>query len=114
MYNPFLNLIYIISCLSDVYNSLIIFFYMIFSDFKNLPFVGIYRMGTPCLLIRDPELYKCVAVKNFKNFYNNDIEIDKKVDPIFGKNAFALRGAEWKATRSTLTPCFTSQKVCYN
>lgn len=62
-------------------------------------------------MIREPELIKNIVVKDFKHFQNNDIDIDKNVDRIFGRNPFALKGNEWKTKRAQLTTCFTSGKV---
>lgn len=70
-----------------------------------------YKMLTPTLLIREPELIKCITVKDFKHFQNNDFNIDKDVDKIFGRNPFVLKGQEWKTKRAQLTACFTSGKV---
>lgn len=62
-------------------------------------------------MIRDPQLIKNVLIKDFKYFQNNDFHVDQEVDKIFGRNPFALAGAEWKAKRAQLTVCFTSGKV---
>ncbi|KAG5874550.1 hypothetical protein JTB14_026850 [Gonioctena quinquepunctata] len=83
----------------------------IYRKYEGYPFVGIYKFTTPCILIRDPEFIKNVVVRDFKNFHDNDIEVDKEIDPIFGRNPFVLRGAEWKSTRAQLTTCFTSGKI---
>lgn len=73
--------------------------------------VGIYRLFTPCLIIRDPELIKDMSIRNFKNFQDNDVLLNEKTDHVFGRDPFYLRGTEWKAKRSQLTSCFTSGKV---
>nr|WET52718.1 cytochrome P450 [Phaedon brassicae] len=83
----------------------------IYRKYEGYPFVGIFRATTPALLVRDPDFVKNVLVKDFKNFHDNDIHIDKEVDPIMGRNPFILKGAEWKTTRVQLTSCFTSGKV---
>lgn len=89
--------------------------YFCFSKYKEYPFVGIYHLLRPCLLIREPEMIKNIMVKDFKYFQNNDIDIDKKTEKIFGRNPFVLKGQEWKNTRAQLTSCFTSGKVyCIN
>ncbi|XP_049821971.1 cytochrome P450 6j1-like [Aethina tumida] len=87
------------------------FFNDIYKDWPGYPFVGIYKSGTPALLVRDPDLLKAITVRNFKSFYDNDVYLDKKNDPILGRNPFFLRGEEWKQTRGLLTPCFTSGKM---
>lgn len=82
-----------------------------FRKYEGYPFVGIYRTMSPCLLIREPELIKNIVVKDFNHFVDNDVPMDKKVDPIFGRNPFVLRGTEWKTKRQQLTSHFTPGKV---
>jgi hypothetical protein len=82
-----------------------------FSEYRHTSIVGLYRAFTPILLVRDPEMIKEVTIKSFSHFRDNDIDIDQKVDPMFGKNPFSLKGDEWKVVRAQLTPCFTSGKV---
>ncbi|XP_044262899.1 cytochrome P450 6g1-like [Tribolium madens] len=82
-----------------------------YNQFKNEDVVGLYRTTTPIILIRDPELIKEVTLKSFGNFHDNDMYIDKKIDPIIGRNPFFLRGEEWKTVRQQLTPGFTSGKM---
>ncbi|CAG9858621.1 unnamed protein product [Phyllotreta striolata] len=83
----------------------------IYRDYEGYPFVGIYKATTPALMIRDPELLRNILVKDFKHFTDNDFEVDKEIDPVFGRNPFVLKGQEWKHKRAQLTPCFTSGKM---
>lgn len=73
--------------------------------------MGVYRSLSPVLLVRDPDLIKEVTIKSFQHFHDNDIDVDKKHDPLFGRNPLVLRGEEWKTVRAQLTPGFTSGKV---
>ena len=79
--------------------------------YNNESIVGAFKSFTPFLIIRDPDLIKEITIKSFSHFRDNDVEIDKKVDPIFGRNPFVLKGEEWKVVRAQLTPAFTSGKV---
>lgn len=72
--------------------------------------MGIYKIFTPTLLVRDPELIKLIILKEFSNFYNNTITLDE-ADPIAGRNPFVLNGDKWKSVRNQLTPLFTTAKV---
>ncbi|XP_044268123.1 probable cytochrome P450 28a5 [Tribolium madens] len=83
----------------------------IYRKYKNASVVGLFRSETPILLVRDPELLKEITIKSFQHFRDNDIDVDKKHDPLFGRNPFALRGDEWKTVRGQLTPGFTSGKM---
>ena len=73
--------------------------------------VGIFKAGTPTLVLRDPELIKDITVKSFQNFRDNELYLDKSVDPLSGRNPFFSKGDDWKSTRVLLTPGFTSGKV---
>jgi cytochrome P450 len=84
---------------------------MLFSAFPDADVIGMYRATTPILLVRDPEMVKEVTVKSFSSFHDNDIDVDKNVDGIFGRNPLVLKGQEWKMVRAQLTPAFTSGKV---
>ncbi|KAJ8984451.1 hypothetical protein NQ317_012515 [Molorchus minor] len=83
----------------------------IYREFKQYPFVGIFRGGTPCILVRDPELIKNITIKDFKHFNNNEIFLDKEVDPLLGRNLFVLKDAEWKRERERSTPGFSSARI---
>ncbi|CAH1155384.1 unnamed protein product [Phaedon cochleariae] len=83
----------------------------IYRKYEGYPFVGIFRATTPALLVRDPDFVKNITVKDFKHFQNNDLHVDKEVDPLFGRHPFVLKGAEWKIKRAQLSTCFTSGKM---
>ncbi|XP_030753464.1 probable cytochrome P450 28d1 [Sitophilus oryzae] len=83
----------------------------IYRKYEDYPFVGIFKANTPCLLVRDPELSHRILVKDFKFFQNNEIQVNKEVDVLFGHNPFVLRGKEWKDTRQMLTPGLTSGRL---
>jgi hypothetical protein len=85
---------------SDIYNA-----------FPDSPMVGIFKASTPTLLIRDPELIRDITVKSFGHFHDNELFLDKDVDPLLGRNPFFMKGEEWRTTRVHLTPGFTSGKV---
>lgn len=46
---------------------------VIYNQFKGkASVVGAFEMKSPKLMIMDPELIKCVFIKNFKNFHDNE------------------------------------------
>ena len=49
--------------------------------------VGFYFLRTPGIVVRDPELVKCVLKTNFLNFQNNSLTVTEK-DPVLSKNPF--------------------------
>ncbi|KAK9731248.1 Cytochrome P450 [Popillia japonica] len=92
--------------LNDIYEN-------IYRTFPDYPYVGVYIVNRPGLLIRDPELIKSVIQQNFSHFHNNDLLVDENVDPIFGKNPFVSRDELWKQRRAIHTRQFSSGKLKY-
>ncbi|XP_043251552.1 cytochrome P450 9e2-like [Colletes gigas] len=74
-------------------------------------YVGFYHRMAPVVMIRDPELIKSVAIKNFDRFPDHRTFGDGDADPFFSKNLLLLRGDRWKEVRALLTPAFTSSKM---
>uniref|UniRef100_A0A2A4JJD6 unspecific monooxygenase n=1 Tax=Heliothis virescens TaxID=7102 RepID=A0A2A4JJD6_HELVI len=73
--------------------------------------MGRYDFIRTMVLIRDLELVKSIAIKDFEHFHDHRSLADGDVEPLFGRNLFSLRGQEWKDMRSTLSPAFTSSKM---
>ncbi|XP_060648862.1 probable cytochrome P450 6d5 [Drosophila nasuta] len=73
-------------------------------------FVGIYLTLRPALLVRDAELARDMLVKDFASFHDRGIYIDEVHDPM-SASIFAMEGSKWRATRTKLTPSFTSGKL---
>lgn len=84
--------------------------YEIYNWFKNEDFFGVFRVRTPSLILRNPELIKNVFVKDFGNFSNRGIPVNNSKDPLMG-HLFNLEGKKWKGLRSKLTPTFSSNKI---
>lgn len=40
----------------------------IYKMYEGLPYVGIYELRTPALLLRDPKLIKLILIKDFSYF----------------------------------------------
>ncbi|XP_014476488.1 PREDICTED: cytochrome P450 9e2-like [Dinoponera quadriceps] len=77
----------------------------------NAKYVGFFDAMNPVVVIRDPELIKSIAVKNFEIFPEHRSFIDEVNDPMLGKNLFSLRGDKWREFRHLLSPAFTSGKM---
>ena len=87
---------------------------ILFREFKGkIPFVGIFQMRKPALLILNPELLKDIMVRNFKSFQNKGFAwvVDKEADPVLSRNPFVLENEEWRAKRAEITPAFTPNRV---
>ncbi|XP_077256406.1 putative cytochrome P450 6a13 isoform X1 [Temnothorax americanus] len=78
--------------------------------FKDERFFGAFRVRSPVLILRDPDLVKSVCVKDFACFLNRGIPVNNDQDPLSG-HLFNLEGRKWKGLRSKLTPAFSSGKL---
>lgn len=76
--------------------------------FPNEKVVGVYRMTTPCLLIRDLDIIKHIMIKDFELFADRGVEFSKQG---LGQNLFHADGDTWRALRSRFSPMFTSGKL---
>ncbi|XP_016844997.1 cytochrome P450 6a2 [Nasonia vitripennis] len=63
---------------------------------------GCYFIQTPALIIRDPELIKCVLLSDFANFPNNMITLNDQLDPAMARNPFFAKDDIWKESRMVL------------
>ncbi|KAJ8665276.1 hypothetical protein QAD02_006938, partial [Eretmocerus hayati] len=75
---------------------------------KGAKYTGCFSFLNPVIIIHDPEILKCVLVKNFESFADHRAFVDPTIDPLFGKNLFFLNGDKWREVRNILTPAFTS------
>ncbi|KAJ4432914.1 hypothetical protein ANN_15171, partial [Periplaneta americana] len=83
----------------------------IYNDHKNNPYVGIFSFDRPTLLVNDLDLIKKILVKDSQHFVDHIIAVDEKLDPMFAKILFSLKGRKWRHTRNNVTPTFTSGKI---
>ncbi|CAL7949195.1 unnamed protein product [Xylocopa violacea] len=77
--------------------------------FKDERYFGAFRVRSPVLILRDPELVKNVCVKNFACFLNRGIPVNSQ--DTLSAHLFNLEGKKWKSLRSKLTPVFSSGKL---
>lgn len=68
-------------------------------------------MRTPLYILRDPEVIKRMAIKDFDHFEDHRSLIDDQVDELFGNSLFMLTGEKWRDMRATLSPAFTGSKM---
>lgn len=66
---------------------------------------------TPIYLIRDPEIFKHISIKEFDSFEDHKFLIDSEVDSLFGQTLFLMKGEKWRDMRTTLSPAFTGSKM---
>ncbi|KAG4075135.1 hypothetical protein HA402_006152 [Bradysia odoriphaga] len=79
--------------------------------FPRQKIIGIFDMRKPTYCLRDPELLKQLAVKDFDHFEDHRSFVDEKVDAMFGNSLIMLKGSKWRDMRATLSPAFTGSKM---
>ncbi|PSN29605.1 hypothetical protein C0J52_27796 [Blattella germanica] len=83
----------------------------IYLNHKNLPYVGIYLLNAPKLVIIDLELIKSVLAKDFQYFQSRNEVVDPNLDPLLSKSVLMISGLKWKFVRNMITPSFTFGKI---
>jgi cytochrome P450 family 6 len=83
----------------------------IYEQHSEKPYVGLFSFDKRILLIRDLEFVKNILVKNFQYFIDRIISFDEKLDPLWSKILFVIKGQRWRQWRTNLTPVFTSGKM---
>ncbi|KMQ88037.1 cytochrome p450 9e2 [Lasius niger] len=74
-------------------------------------YVGMFDITGPLIVLRDRDLIKSIALKNFDLFPDHRTLVEEHQDPLFGKNLFALKGERWRQVRPIMSPAFTSSKM---
>ncbi|XP_012237476.1 probable cytochrome P450 6a13 isoform X1 [Bombus impatiens] len=77
--------------------------------FKDERYFGAFRVMSPVLILRDPDLVKDICVKSFACFTNRGIPVNSQNS--LSAHLFNLEGKRWKSLRSKLTPAFSSGKL---
>lgn len=84
----------------------------LYARYPDESIVGMYDIGgIPQFIVRDPELIKNVAVKQFDNFVNRRVDINPDIDPLAARNLFFVKDTAWREMRATLSPSFTGSKM---
>lgn len=77
---------------------------------KNLPYMGVYILNQPGLMLRDPNIIKQILLKDFNNFADKFMESGKN-DHLGNANLFIVKNPQWKILRTKISPVFTSGKL---
>lgn len=83
----------------------------LYNRFSNVKYFGMFNFMSPVIMVRDPDMIMSIAVKNFDHFCDHRGFVEPNIDPLMGKNLFALRGDSWREMRKLLSPAFTSMKM---
>lgn len=79
--------------------------------FEIYRIIGLFDFRVPFFMIRDPEVIKQLAVKDFDHFEDHRSFVDENTDRLFGNSLFMLKGEKWRDMRATLSPAFTGSKM---
>ena len=82
----------------DVYNS------------TTEPFLGIYMLFRPGILVRDAQLARAILSQDFASFHDRGVYMDEQNDPM-SATLFAMRVQDWKNMRLKLAASFTLAKL---
>lgn len=72
---------------------------------------GFFDFHRPVFFLRDPEVIKKLAVKDFDYFQDHRTFINEGHDTLFGNSLLMLEGKKWRDMRATLSPAFTGAKM---
>lgn len=86
-------------------------FQRLYHRFSDVKYFGMFNFMNPVIVVRDPDLIASITVKNFDHFCDHRGFVNGDLDPLMGRNLFALRGDEWREMRRLLSPSFTSMKM---
>lgn len=73
--------------------------------------IGFFDFLTPMYLIRDAEIFKQIAIKDFESFEDRRPFINPEMDSLFGNSILCLKGRKWHDMRATLSPAFSGYKM---
>lgn len=76
----------------------------------KVPYLGIYFLFRPALLIRDPVLVKQILSTDFDHFADRGVYYNDETDPI-AANLFTMPVKKWRDARNKLSPTFTGGKL---
>nr|AFI45044.1 cytochrome P450 CYP9AP1 [Dendroctonus ponderosae] len=73
---------------------------------------AIYHLSYPAILLKDPDLIKQLAVKDFDYFTDRvNIAPSEEADGLWSNNLVALKGKKWHDMKLLLSGAFTSSKM---
>ncbi|GLH10658.1 Cytochrome P450 9e2 [Gryllus bimaculatus] len=82
-----------------------------YCQFQDYAVFGIFQFMTPVVFVRDPEVIKKLAVKDFDHFVDHQTLLTEKLDPLMAKNLFALRVKVYEADMKDFFTRFTNDVI---
>lgn len=83
----------------------------IYNSHQDAKYVGAFEFTKPIIVLKDPELIKSIAIKNFDKFPGRQAFVDESIDPLFACNMFNIIGDYWQEMKNLLSPTFTSNRM---
>ncbi|XP_058837442.1 cytochrome P450 9e2-like [Topomyia yanbarensis] len=87
----------------------------VYDQFASVKVFGLFDTNSPVFVIRDPELIKQIAVKDFDHFVDRrpifGTSSSDNPNVLFNKAVAMLNGQKWRDMRATLSPAFTGSKM---
>jgi hypothetical protein len=66
----------------------------VYNELKGHPYGGFFIFKQPVVVLRDPELIKTIAVKDFEYFMDHRSIFSEDGEPVWSKGLFSLKGKE--------------------
>lgn len=83
----------------------------IYNWFPHEKMFGLFDFRTPLVFVRDPDLLKQLAAKDFEHFEDHGTFGEEDSPDLFANSVFFMRGQRWRDMRTTLSPAFTGSKM---
>lgn len=78
--------------------------------YKKYPFIGMYTLYNPVILVNDLHLARNILIRDFNHFEAHGTLACEKVDPL-SVHIFNLHGDKWRKLRQSFSPIFTTGKI---
>ncbi|XP_026818760.1 cytochrome P450 6k1-like isoform X2 [Rhopalosiphum maidis] len=82
----------------------------LYFKFKGHRYAGYYLGRRASLIILDPDIIKCIMIKDFNHFTDRQT-MKFRTSEYITEMLINLKGSKWKRMRGQLTPAFTSGKL---
>jgi hypothetical protein len=66
----------------------------IYNKLKEHPYGGFFIFKQPVVVLRDPQLIKAIAVKDFEYFMDHRSVLQEDGEPVWSRGLFSLKGKE--------------------
>ncbi|XP_041980775.1 cytochrome P450 6a22-like [Aricia agestis] len=87
-----------------------VFFKRMYDNYKHKRFIGIHQFYRRTVVVTDPEVIRRMCINDFQHFTDRGFSFDRRLDPL-AESVLYLRGNEWKALRSKISPIFSPIKL---